>query len=97
MKMGVSKVLDIVLVAGIGTVALFVLWRFDRRRSRLQKANRCQSGTWRQSDYYRRFLAGLDAANRVKFLAFGEHEQYKLYLDWTLREGLRGREEQSNI
>jgi len=41
----------------------------------LQKANR-------------RFLVGLDAANRVKFLAFGEHEQYKLYLDWTLREGL---------
>jgi len=41
--MGVSKLLDIVLVAGIGTVALFVLWRFERRRSRLQKANRVRS------------------------------------------------------
>jgi len=75
----------------LGVVILGTLWLLERRRSSLQKAGRRLFGTWRQSDYYRRFVTGLDAASRLKFLALGESDQYNQYLDWTLREGLRGR------
>jgi len=74
-----------------------ILWLAVRRKAILHKANRRKTSSWKLSDYYRLFFAGLDAASRSKFLAHTEQEQYRLYIEWTLREGLRANEKQRNM
>ncbi|MBS4053385.1 MAG: hypothetical protein KGZ64_01235 [Thermaerobacter sp.] len=72
-----------------------IFWLVVRRRAVMHKANRRKVSPWRQSEHYKLFLAGLEAADRAQFFAHTEQEQYKLYMDWTLREGLRADQEQA--
>ena len=82
--MGVLLVLWIALIAVIGLLAsglLFVLYR------KKDKGIKSSGTSWRQTDYYNRFLAQLSQAQRTRFSTFGEAEQFKAYMDWSLKEG----------
>jgi len=75
--------LSLVAVAGfLGLGLLFVLYK------KKNKGSKRTGSSWRQADYYGRFLAQLSQAQRTRFSTMSEADQFKTYMDWSLREGL---------
>lgn len=72
-------------VIAIGVLVLLVA----RAAKRREKAEKKRGTSWRQSEYYNRFYAGLATDQKRRFLALSEAEQFKTYMDWSLKEGLR--------
>lgn len=74
----------------LGGIAIGVLVFFGARAARNRERALKKRGTsWRQSEYYAWFYTSLSAEQKKRFLAMGEAEQFKAYMDWSLREGLQ--------
>ncbi|MDP3486382.1 MAG: hypothetical protein Q8S19_00430 [Bacillota bacterium] len=78
-------VLWLALLLATGLLAAGLLFLRYKKKDGSTK----RTGTrWRQAEYYSRFLAQLSQEQRQRFGSMGEAEQFKAYMDWSLREGL---------
>ena len=73
------------LVGALGVVAVVALcWLAVKQHSARDDKRRGLS--WRRSDQYRVFVASLSQEQKARFLLQSEGEQYRVLLDWSLRE-----------
>ncbi|MBT9136608.1 MAG: hypothetical protein DDT34_01690 [Firmicutes bacterium] len=80
-------------LAGILAVLALGFYGLVRHRRALKaKAERGRLRSWRHYEHYRRFIGGLSPDARHRFRDLDEQEQFRLFMEWSLQEGLQSKE-----
>ncbi|MBS3984023.1 MAG: hypothetical protein KGZ66_00230 [Selenomonadales bacterium] len=82
--MGDSLVWYLLMATGVAVVTFGYWLRLQVARER---SLRRRGLSWRKAQYYDSFIATLSAEQKRRFFSLDEGEQYKMYMEWSLREG----------